>query len=400
MLPYILLITIPAVWLFVEKYRAAGSIRGALSVDTPSTNRSLVVFFALFLALLCLRDIYVGCDLVNYRRILYCAGSDDMAAYHEMIVREIEESYASGLVIDEQRAELYQFAEEMAYEYTTFGNLEPLYTALNFALAWLSLDVRTLIVVCALLAAVPVAAYYIKETKIPLLTIVLFASVAPFTFYFSGLRQAIAMGMMIPMYYALRDKKIIRFFLFFAIAVGFHYSAVVALALIPAMNLKITRKWMILIGPILCLVYIFKEVVFKFAMSMAGAYEYYYGDIQNTGAFGMLALFVVFVVYCYVMPDEKVMEQEDFGFRNILLICLGVQLFVPINTMFMRIGYYYHIFIPVIIPRMAKLAHPKLKWLAKLSVYVMVVFFFFYFIYNGYTSYDILQVYPYIPFWA
>jgi len=30
----------------------------------------------------------------------------------------------------------------------------------------------------------------------------------------------------------------------------------------------------------------------------------------------------------------------------------------------------------------------------------MVVFFFAEFIYNGYTSYDILQVYPYVPFWG
>ena len=400
MLPYILLITIPAVWLFAEKYRAAGSIRGALSVDTPSTNRSLVVFFALFLALLCLRDIYVGCDLVNYRRILYCAGSDDMAAYHGMIVREIEESYASGLVIDEQRAELYQFAEKMAYEYTTFGNLEPLYTALNFALAWLSLDVRTLIVVCALLAVVPVAMYYIKETKTPLLTIVLFASVAPFTFYFSGLRQAIAMGMMIPMYYALRDKKFLRFFLFLAIAVGFHYSAVVALVLIPAMYLKITRKWMFLIGPAIVAMFIWNEPILKFILSVAGSYGQAYSNVSNNGSFGMLALFAAFVIYSYVLPYEQNMKMEDFALRNILLVCLGIQLFAPLHTNFMRIGYYYHIFIPVIIPRMAKLAHPKLKWLANLSVYVMVVFFFFYFIYNGYTSYDILQVYPYIPFWG
>lgn len=400
MLPYILLITIPAVWLFIEKYRAAGSIRGALSVDSPSTNRPLVVFFALFLALLCLRDIYVGCDLVNYRRILYCAGSDDMAAYHEIIVREIEESYASGLIIDEQRAELYRFAEEMAYEYTTFGNLEPLYTALNFALAWLSLDVRALMVVCALLAAVPVAVYYIKETKFPLLTMVLFVGVAPFSFYFSGLRQAIAMGMMIPMYYAARDKKFIRFFLFFAIAVGFHYSAVVALALLPAMYLKITRKWMLLIGPVIVAVFIWNEPILKLILSMAGPYGQAYSSVSNNGSYGMLALFAAFAIYSYVLPDEQNMKMEDFALRNILLVCLGIQLFAPLHTNFMRLGYYYHIFIPVIIPRMAKLAHPKLKWLANLSVYVMVVFFCFYFIYNGYTSYDILQVYPYVPFWG
>lgn len=400
MLPYILLITIPAVWLFIEKYRAAGSIRGALSVDSPSTNRSLVVFFVLFLALLCLRDIYVGCDLVSYRRILYCAGSDDMAAYHEMIIREIEQSYASSLRIDEQRAQLYQFAEETADEYVIFGNLEPLYTALNFTLAWLSLDVRALMVVGALLAVVPVAFFCIREAKMPFLTIVLFVGATPFAFYFSGLRQAIAMGMMIPMYYALKDKKFIRFFLFFAIAVGFHYSAVVALALIPVMYLKITRKWMLLIGPAIVAFFIWNEPVLKFILSVAGTYGQFYSEISNNGSYGMLALFAAFVIYSYVLPDEQNMKMEDFALRNILLVCLGIQLFAPLHTVFMRLGYYYHIFIPVIIPRMAKLAHPKLKWLAKLSVYVMVVFFFFYFIYNGYTSYDILQVYPYIPFWG
>lgn len=400
MLPYILLITIPAVWLFVEKYRTSGSLRGALSVDTPSSNRSLMVFFVLFLALLCLRDIYVGCDLVNYRRVLYCASNEDMGAYHELIVREIEQSYASGLEIDEQRAQLYQFADEMAHEYMTVGNLEPLYAVLNYILAWLSLDIRALMVVCAFLAVVPVASFCIKESKLPLLTVVLFVGVAPFAFYFSGLRQAIAMAMMIPMYYCARDKKFVRFFVFLAIAVGFHYSAIIGVGLIPAMHLKITRKWMIVLGPVLVAVFVWKQQIMEFVLQFAGRYGVMYGELSDNGSYGMILLFAAFVVYSFVIPDEKNMVIEDYGLRNILLICFAVQLFTPLHAIFMRIGYYYHIFIPVIIPRVAKLAHPKMKWLASLSVYVMVVFFFFEFIYNGYTSYDILQVYPYIPFWG
>jgi len=399
-LPYILLITIPAIWLFVEKYRTSGSLRGALSVDTPSSNRSLVVFFALFLALLCLRDIYVGCDLVNYRRILYCAGSEDMAAYHEMIVQEIEQELASGREIDEQRAELLNYAEKNAWALIYFDNLEPLYIGLNFLLAKLSLDIRSLIVVCALLSVVPVAVYYVKESKLPLLTVALFVGVAPFSFYFSGLRQAIAMAMMIPMYYCARDKKFLRFFLFLAIAMGFHYSAIIGLGLIPAMHLKITRKWMIILGPAMIAVLIWNRQIMEFVLRFAGRYGDVYSNLSNNGSYGMILLFAAFVVYSFVIPDEREMTREDFGLRNFLLICLGIQFFAPLHAIFMRVGYYYHIFIPVIIPRMAKLAHPKLKWLADLSVYVMVVFFFAEFIYNGYTSYDILQVYPYVPFWG
>ena len=399
MLPYILMIAIPAIWLFVEKYCTSGSLRGALSVEMPSTNRSLVVFFAIFLALLCLRDIYVGCDLVNYRRILYCAGSDDMSAYHEMLVREIERAYASNLYIDEQRAELYQFAETMAFDYATVSNLEPLYAALNYLLAWLSLDIRALIVVCAVVSVVPVAYFGVRESKFPMLTMVLFVGVAPFAFYFSGLRQVIAMAMMIPMYYSVRDKKFVKFFVFLAVAMGFHYSAIVALGLLPAMCLRITRKWMLLIGPILVAIYVLKEPLLRFILSMAGSYGLLYAELSGNGNYGMLALFVAFAIYSFVIPNENDLTMEDLGLRNILLICLGIQIFAPIHSIFMRTGYYYHIFIPVIIPRMAKLAHGKLKWLATLSIYVMVAFFFVEFIYNGYTSYDILQVYPYIPFW-
>lgn len=82
MLPYILMIAIPAMLLFVEKYRTSGSLRGALSVETPSTNRALVVFFAIFLALLCLRDIYVGCDLINYRRVYFMASGMTTKEYN------------------------------------------------------------------------------------------------------------------------------------------------------------------------------------------------------------------------------------------------------------------------------------------------------------------------------
>ena len=157
---------------------------------------------------------------------------------------------------------------------------------------------------------------------------------------------------------------------------------------------------MLLITPMLAAVFFWSKEILQFVMSKAGIYGQWYGEITGNGDYTMLLLFAAFVIYSFVIPDEKNLTAEDMGLRNILLVCLGIQLFAPLNTIFMRVGYYFQIFIPIIIPRMAKLAHPKLKWLATLSVYVMVTFFFLEFIHNCYTSYDILQVYPYIPFWG
>ena len=77
-----------------------------------------------------------------------------------------------------------------------------------------------------------------------------------------------------------------------------------------------------------------------------------------------------------------------------------MQSFASVNSVAMRLNYYYLIFIPLLIPKVADGARTELRQLARVSTVVFVCFFFFWFFKEAYTGADILQVFPYVPFWA
>ena len=226
MLPYILLIAVPAAWLLIEKAYTAGSIGNLVRGKYATTQKTLMIFFALFLALLCLRDFSVGCDLINYRQAYYRAGGWDMVEYQKMVDAEKPAPDPSATPKPKKEKDAYDAVMDMYKEAegevkSIVDGFEPIFRGLMNLSAKTVFSFRLFIIVCALLSVVPLAVFYIKESPLPLLTIALFVGAAPFSFYFSGLRQVIAMGLMIPMYYFVRSKKWIPFALCLAAAMGF-----------------------------------------------------------------------------------------------------------------------------------------------------------------------------------
>ena len=67
---------------------------------------------------------------------------------------------------------------------------------------------------------------------------------------------------------------------------------------------------------------------------------------------------------------------------------------------FMRFNYYFLIFIPILIPKIVVIAKKQHYKLASFSVTVMCVVFSAYFFINLFAGADILDIYPYIPFWS
>ena len=357
MLPYILLILIPVSISLYEKY-GVWKAKGKILVERDVSSLSLLAFFLLFLLLLFFRDESVGCDIVNYR-------------------------YA------------FEQAKQVKFRNLFDCGFEPLFLLYNCLFAWIIRFFRLFLMACAILAVGPVAWFCLRKSPMPLLSVALFLATAPFVFYFSGLRQTIAMAMMIPMYELAARKKLKAFLIAGGLACLIHKSALIGLLLYPLYHLRITRKHMWVIGPLLGVILLASKPLLQLLLSVIGSYGEKYADIQGTGSYGMLMVFAALMIYCFVMPDEDRMKQSDFALRNLMVLILAIQLFVPIHTAFMRLGYYFHIFIPVIIPRLAVKTKPRLRWLMRCSVVGMQVVFFGYFLWKGYTDADILQVFPY-----
>ena len=328
----------------------------------------LGLFFIILFLLLSFRGISNGIDLANY----------------ESIFNDISKR---------------SWSQVFRKEYMT--NIELGYALLNKLVAQFNGNFRVVLVVVACLSTLPYFMLFKEESDFSILIMALFLSVFPFTMIFSWLRQSIAMGLAVPAYLATRKHNFLSFILIVLFVYLFHESALVMLAIYPVYHLKIKPSWLWVILPVMFLVLLFNEQIFKIVLTLANQkYVDRYGKIVKTGAYTMLLLFVLFLLFAFILPDERKLSDEVRGLRSILVLVVAVQLFAPISQMVMRIDYYFIIFIPLLIPKIIKSAKVEYKSLASLANIIMSGFFIAYFFLNAYTGADILQVFPYVPIWA
>lgn len=358
MLPYYILILVPAVFMVFTDH---------LTYKTRGFDfKKLILgsFFLLFFIILACRGIEIGVDLDNYQ---------------EMFEMTLTRDFFASLDI---------YRVEIGYR------------ILQYLVGLLTDDFRWVIVVVALFSTIPFWIMYQKESEYPYLTMILFVTVAPFAMFFSGLRQTCAMAFAVPIYYLIKNKKPVWFVIMVLIAALFHKSAIVMLAMYPLYHIKFGRNFAYFFMPITGLCILFNEQILRMVFdTFTEGYFDKYGEITNTGSYTMLILFVIFIVYSYVIPDEETIDDDTRGMRNFLYFIIIVQSFAPVHTIAMRINYYYMLFLPILIPKIAASYDKSTKRLSELSLIAMNVVFTARFFVDMHTSEDLLNIFPYEVFW-
>lgn len=357
MIPYILLIVLPVLaWLVRGRYRL--TFDGRLLYEKPVG--SIDVFMGVFFLLLALRGVECGIDTPQYLVLFNTYSEQDVAQLLSSYDHEI------GFKL------LIRLVGMVGGNYQLF------------------------LAITSLLCVWPLYHFYKRESEKQLLTISLFLTVAPFVMYFSGIRQAMAMSMGIAAWYCAREKKLLPFIAIVLMLMQFHRSAVIVFILYPLYHVRITRRWLWFVIPCMALVFVLRTQIFSAVLVLMWED---YGGVRETGATAVLVLLILFGIYSYIIPDESLMDKDTIAMRNILLLTITIQFFAMLHTLAMRMNYYFLIYIPILIPKIANRSKKRYKQIADLSVVVMTVFFIYYFISSGINGSDDLSIYPYIPFW-
>lgn len=343
------------------------SIRYSVSKEYKYIKASLFSFFVGLLIILSLRNKVVGRDVVGY------------LGYYNIISSTTWSSLF------------------------TSTDLEPGYVLFNKLISLISTNSIWFLFITSLIMLLPLALIYANETKRPFLTIVLFLNMTIFTLIFSGIRQSMAIVIGMIAYLFVKKGKVFPFLFFVALASLFHMSALILLLMYPAYWIKVGKVQLILLMLSFAVIFIFKEKVFNFILSLLNKKYQNFGT-QSTGAFNFLIMLVAFCIFSIVFTNENDAPKQVVGLRNFLFISLFIQLFAPISTMAMRFGYYFLVYIPILIPQIitqkVTIVSPVRRFAISFIACFLVVFFTLYFYYRGYSSNDSLDVFPYIPFWV
>ncbi len=357
MIPYFLLLLLPIlIGVHCQRYRIC---IGKKTIYQTS-SMSIDVFMFILLVLLVFRGLQCGIDTKQYLNL-----------YNKYSSYSI-----SDLFLD--------YNHELGYK------------LLNKLIGLSVDDFQFLIGITSAICVFPLWYFYKRESEHPILTIVLFLSVAPFMMYFSGIRQAMAMAFGIPAWYAAKNKRIIWFIGIILGAMQFHTSAFILALLYPLYQVRITPKWLWGVIPCMVLVYIFKAPIFNFMLELLWKD---YNTTSETNAIMVFLLLIIFGIYAYAIPDEKFLNNDCIALRNILLLSIVLQSFAQLHPLAMRMNYYFLIFVPILIPKIAMRSRKMFDEIAQLSVGVMIIFFSYYFMNTVITDNDPLNIIPYITFW-
>lgn len=361
MVPYFILIGAPA-FIYI--------LLGVSHIDTKLRTKITVdAFFGIMLVLLMLRAESIGIDLPVYKY--------HFENYSKLSFTQIKEGILSGT---------------FETGYVTICRIVGIFTD-NF---------RYVLIACALIAVIPVWHFYRREEKFGFFLSVMFANVAPFTMYFSGLRQAMAMAFAILAYYCCKEKKPVRFLITVLVAFLFHRSALILLLMYPVFHLRLKSPAQLLFAaPPIALVFVFKVQIFTFLMQFSGDtyYSRYAEGVKETGASSVLILLFALTAVSFVIPDQNLLEEDDIGLRNILLLAAVLQIFAGVHSIAMRMNYYFLLFVPIAVGRCLGKSATNRK-VADIALICLTCFMSLYFFYHAYNSEDILQVFPYVSVFA
>lgn len=337
------------------------TIKGLNTNYESKNKKALAIFFVLLTILTMLRHETVGNDTKNYIAIF--------ESYTNVGWKEL-----SGLPL------------EIGYlYYTKFISL-------------LSSNPQVFIAITSIIVIAMIYPTYKRLCADASLTITLFCTMSTFVMMFSGIRQMLAVGIGFIAYGFVRNKKVIPFIITVIIATLFHASAFMIIFMYPAYHIRITKKWLYVIIPILAVIFAFNKTIFTYLSIIVEQYTRFDASITQTGAYMMLILFAAFTAFAFIIPNESELDEEIIGLRNFLLIAFVIQIFAPLHTLAMRMSYYYIIFIPLLLPKIIEHRSERWKQVAMVGRHIMVIFFLIYFFINASRG-DNLHVFPYHFFW-
>lgn len=371
MIPYFILLILSFLFCFVCKAKEKGKLYIGAGEEVSEKNFAIPVFFCLLWILLACRGIDIGKDTRNYQWFF--------------------EQYANG-----------SFLQALT------GELEPLFGLLNWLLSKLTGgNFQVYLGIVAAITIIPIALLYNQDKRHSYLKIILFLNMSVFVMLFSGIRQAIAMGIGLIAFQFVKKKKLILFLIMVVVAMAVHQSAFMLFFMYPLYYLKLNKKHAFFVIPLIALVFVFNEPIFKVLLNIISLLGTRYDDyvvIENTGAITMIVCFAAFTLFAYIIPDDIKVDAEFIALRNYLVLVTILQCFAPLHNLAMRMNYYYILFVPIVIPKVIDYAEIRWREVAKLAEIVLCVFFTLYFIFTVYTGCQSgggsLDTYPYIPFWV
>lgn len=238
--------------------------------------------------------------------------------------------------------------------------------------------------IISLLSLIPLLRMIYRNSNQPIYSLILYVCLDFYTFTFSGLRQAIALGLIYCSYFYIKKKKLIRFLALVWLAGLFHKSAYIFIPAYFLYGIKLNKTKIFLWGGATLLFYIFRVQIFNFFIT--NFYNSY--EVVETNAFMWMLFCFSSVLFCCCFYKKVIKDNEESnGLFMLSMSGATILLFTTVGTNVLRVANYYYVFIILLIPEvLQRISNYKIRVLVKLVLIVLIFSIYIYFLtIDGYS---------------
>lgn len=246
---------------------------------------------------------------------------------------------------------------------------------------------------------IPLSVFIYRYSEMPNISYLIFMSMGYLNFSMAGLRQTMAMGLLIVSFLILQKKRYFWSIIICLIASLFHITSLIFLLylLFTKKRISLLHIFLTILICIMCLIFgqVFLSRVLEIIWGETRNYSF-----EEFGGYSTLVLLTIVAIFALIFNKqitsaESLTNNEDAYFFKYLLISIPFQLLAIYQANCFRIAMYFSIFpMMTLIPKTLSKQEDKLtKYLG--TIFVIILLFVQLFVFTYWTS----DVNPYKFFW-
>lgn len=261
---------------------------------------------------------------------------------------------------------------------------EPAYILLNICVG-LFTEKFTIFLCCyASLYVVAIGYLVYKYSDKPLWSFIVLLSLGFVYFAMAGIRQTIAMSILLFSYKYIQERKVLPFILLVFLAYMFHNSSVIFLVAYPVATLKINWKHLVVLVCAYIIMAFFSELVrfVIFDLMKWERLDSYYNRTETLSLSGVIIQISIFAFAYFFKEDAIKYNKNNIILINMTFLGCLFQLYSTVIAEFFRVSMYFSIFNALMIPNIA--CSIQMKSNKKLVCFLIPVFLLaYYLIFSG-----------------
>lgn len=247
-----------------------------------------------------------------------------------------------------------------------------------------------------------------KYSKRYFISYLLYLSLGFYFFSFNGLRQSIAIILVLLTYKYILNKNFIKFLLIMVLAISIHTSAIIFLPMYFIAHIKWNKLYVSILGGLLVIFYFFRiqigELLTIIYYDDASWVFEKYNVTTEIGGLAIMILLIIIIGFIIYSPN-KFPSLENTVLSNIMIISLFIQLLSSFSYLFTRLNMYFLVFIILYIPFLLdnlgkgsiKLDKKSALFMEIVGKIILIVLLIIYYLNS--VKIDGFQILPYKFFW-